>query len=192
MPEFWSQLTNAKGIAARALEFTVLTVARTCEAIGARWDEIDFENKTWIGLCEVLHDREGYRERGADQEGSVTKPRPNQDLDRVLLALDLNTENFRKAFLEEFGFAPRDPRIDGELERLFRCALCYGPPHSKAEAPLHLLLALVIRRRRGNPKRSLTLRQCSKGDAAYRVPRLFQPATRDDARPRHAGRSAGD
>jgi hypothetical protein len=79
-------------------------------------------------------------------------------LERVLLALDLNTENVRKAFLDEYGFAHGDPQVDRELERLFRDALCYDPPRSKAEVPLYLLLALVLRRRRGNPK-SMTLNE---------------------------------
>jgi integrase len=36
------------GIAARALEFTILTVARTGESVGARWDEINWTDKIWI------------------------------------------------------------------------------------------------------------------------------------------------
>ena len=34
-------------LSARALEFTILTAARTGEAIGARWDEIDLKAKVW-------------------------------------------------------------------------------------------------------------------------------------------------
>jgi integrase len=30
-----------------ALEFTILTAARTSEALGARWDEIDFKQNIW-------------------------------------------------------------------------------------------------------------------------------------------------
>ena len=33
-----------EGIAARGLEFTILTAARTGEVIGARWPEIDFDS----------------------------------------------------------------------------------------------------------------------------------------------------
>lgn len=35
-------------MAARALEFTALTVGRTAEVLGARWCEIDFQTKVWI------------------------------------------------------------------------------------------------------------------------------------------------
>ena len=34
--------------AARALEFLILTAARTGEVIGARWSEIDFISKVWV------------------------------------------------------------------------------------------------------------------------------------------------
>ena len=44
---FLQALRDKPGIAARALEFTILTAARTGEVIGARWDEIDFAAKVW-------------------------------------------------------------------------------------------------------------------------------------------------
>jgi integrase len=40
-------LKQRDGVAARALEFTILTAARTGEVIGARWDEFDFATGTW-------------------------------------------------------------------------------------------------------------------------------------------------
>lgn len=47
LPEFMSDLRTANGVAARALEFTILTAARTGEAIGARWAEISLADATW-------------------------------------------------------------------------------------------------------------------------------------------------
>src|SRR5262245_54725623 len=44
---FLVNLRAQEGIAARALEFAILTAARTGEVIGARWNEIDFLEKTW-------------------------------------------------------------------------------------------------------------------------------------------------
>lgn len=44
---FISKLRNQEGIAARALEFTILTAARTGEVIGAQWDEFDLKNGLW-------------------------------------------------------------------------------------------------------------------------------------------------
>ena len=47
VPAFVERLRAQEGIAARALEFVLLTAARTGEAIGARWSEINFLEKTW-------------------------------------------------------------------------------------------------------------------------------------------------
>src|SRR5262249_60606222 len=43
---FMAALRAAPGIAARALEFTILTACRTAEVRGARWDEI--ETDVWV------------------------------------------------------------------------------------------------------------------------------------------------
>jgi integrase len=47
IPDFMAQLAAREGVAARALEFTILTAARTGEVIGARWPEIDLEGRVW-------------------------------------------------------------------------------------------------------------------------------------------------
>jgi integrase len=47
MPGFMAALRERDAIAARLLEFTILTAARTGEAIGARWDEFDLERGDW-------------------------------------------------------------------------------------------------------------------------------------------------
>ncbi|MDZ7852946.1 MAG: tyrosine-type recombinase/integrase [Halomonas sp.] len=46
--EFMSDLRTRDGMAAKALEFAVLTAARSGEIRGARWDEIDLAEKVWI------------------------------------------------------------------------------------------------------------------------------------------------
>jgi integrase len=47
LPAFVVALGEQGGIAARALEFTILTAARTGETIFAQWNEIDLLDKTW-------------------------------------------------------------------------------------------------------------------------------------------------
>jgi integrase len=47
MPSFMAELRKREGVAARALEFTILSVARTGETIGAQISEINFGEKTW-------------------------------------------------------------------------------------------------------------------------------------------------
>lgn len=44
---FMAELRKRGGISARALEFTILTAARSGEVRGATWAEIDFDAKTW-------------------------------------------------------------------------------------------------------------------------------------------------
>jgi integrase len=45
---FVAQLRGQDGVAARALEFVILTATRTSEAIGARWHEIDQDKGLWV------------------------------------------------------------------------------------------------------------------------------------------------
>jgi integrase len=47
LPDFLASLRQQEGIAARALEFLILTAARTGEVIAERWSEIDLLDKTW-------------------------------------------------------------------------------------------------------------------------------------------------
>jgi integrase len=47
-------LRTQEGTAGRALEFAILTAARTGEVIGARWDEIDTAEKLWIVPAERM------------------------------------------------------------------------------------------------------------------------------------------
>jgi integrase len=44
---FMAELRSQEGVAARALEFAILTAARTGEVIGATWAEIDLEGHLW-------------------------------------------------------------------------------------------------------------------------------------------------
>jgi integrase len=46
-PEFMTKLRARPALAARALEFAILTAARTGECIGARWGEIDERAAVW-------------------------------------------------------------------------------------------------------------------------------------------------
>lgn len=47
VPGFMSALREQKGLGAKALEFLVLTAARSGEVRGATWDEIDLDNALW-------------------------------------------------------------------------------------------------------------------------------------------------
>jgi integrase len=47
LPGFIASLRERKATAALALEFAILTATRTGEVLGAKWTEIDLENRTW-------------------------------------------------------------------------------------------------------------------------------------------------
>ncbi len=47
VPAFYASLRANPSVAARALEFTILTAARTSEALKASWEEIDLASKVW-------------------------------------------------------------------------------------------------------------------------------------------------
>lgn len=47
LPDFMIRLRSRTSVAARCLEFAILTAARSGEALGARWDEVDFNTRVW-------------------------------------------------------------------------------------------------------------------------------------------------
>jgi integrase len=47
LPEFLVRLRARDGVSARALEFVILTAARSGEVLGLQWNEIDLERKVW-------------------------------------------------------------------------------------------------------------------------------------------------
>lgn len=47
LPKFMEALRAQDGVSASALEFAILTVARTGEVIGAKWSEIDLKERVW-------------------------------------------------------------------------------------------------------------------------------------------------
>jgi integrase len=61
LPAFLIELRAQEGIAARALEFAILTAARTGETIGARWSELDLLDKTWTVPAERMKARREHR-----------------------------------------------------------------------------------------------------------------------------------
>jgi len=72
LPEFMAKLRAKEGISARALEFTILTVARTGDTIGATWQEIDGEEALWTVPAARLKGKKGARKR--DHVVPLSKP----------------------------------------------------------------------------------------------------------------------
>ena len=58
---FMATLRNREAVAALALEFTILTAARTGETIGTRWKEIDLSKKEWVIPAERIKGEKEHR-----------------------------------------------------------------------------------------------------------------------------------
>ncbi len=54
VPSFSSDLRSRQAAAARALEFAILTAARSGEVLGARWNEFDLDRAIWIVPAERM------------------------------------------------------------------------------------------------------------------------------------------
>ena len=61
LPAFLADLRGREAAAARALEFLILTAARTGEVISARWTEIDLVDKTWTVPAEHMKAHREHR-----------------------------------------------------------------------------------------------------------------------------------
>ena len=61
VPVFVARLRALDSVAARALEFLILTAARSGEVIGARWSEIDLTEKTWTVPAARMKSRREHR-----------------------------------------------------------------------------------------------------------------------------------
>lgn len=149
MPCFWQALGVRTGVAAKALQFTILTAARTSETLGARWSEIDLQAGVWsipagrtkgaklhrVPLSlEALAILEAVRPFGREfvfpnPEG---KPLSNASMDAVLkrMKVDATVHGFRSTFRdwagEETVFAREvvelalAHKIGSEVERAYR------------------------------------------------------------------------
>jgi integrase len=124
LPTFLSNLRTRPAVAARALEFLILTAARTGEVIGARWNEIDLLDRVWIvptarmkahrehrvplspGALVIVEEMQAARQ--ADDRNSYVfpGPKPGTPLSNMALLMllrrmgikDLTVHGFRATF----------------------------------------------------------------------------------------------
>ena len=131
VPTFVAALRERDGIAARALEFAILTAARSGEVFGASWEEFDLEARVWTvpaarmkagrehrvplsaRAVEIL--REMEQKRLSELVFPGTKPgRPLSvmALEMVLrrMKVDVTVHGFRSAFRDWAGERTHFPR----------------------------------------------------------------------------------
>lgn len=63
LPAFIAKLRRRNGVSARALEFTILTIARTGDTVGAKRSEFDLVEKLWTVPAERVKGKKGARRR---------------------------------------------------------------------------------------------------------------------------------
>jgi len=84
MPEFVVKLRQHKDVAAKALEFAILSVVRTDAARRGKWSEIDLENKIWTVPPErakrtkALHADKPHRVALSDRAIEILKAVPRE------------------------------------------------------------------------------------------------------------------
>jgi integrase len=78
LPAFMAKLRDMESISARALEFTILSAARTGETIGARWDEIDLAGKTWIVPGDRMKSGRGHKVPLSDRALEILTKLPRE------------------------------------------------------------------------------------------------------------------
>lgn len=78
LPLFMVELAKREGIGARALEFTILTAARTGEVIGATWDEFDLKAKTWTIPAGRMKAKKQHRVPLSDAAVDLLKALPTE------------------------------------------------------------------------------------------------------------------
>ena len=133
-PAFLAELRGRKSTSASALEFAILTAARTGEVIGARWSEIDLKDKEWrvppsrmkakrehrVPLSpRALEILKGLERRSKYVFGSsVTgKPLSNMALLELLRGMraGITTHGFRSTFRDWAGERTNFPREVAEM-----------------------------------------------------------------------------
>ena len=84
---FMAELRFKEGVSARALEFAILTAARSGEVRGAKWSEIDLQNKIWTIPADRMKAGKEHRVPLASQVIALLKALPHEEkTDHVFLA----------------------------------------------------------------------------------------------------------
>jgi integrase len=185
-----AQLRQQEGAAPRALEFAILTAARTGEVIGATWDEINLVERLWIVPASRMKSGKEHRVPLSDAAMAVVEtmaeyrqgdhlfpgrrlgqPLGDRALRRLLKAMggdDLTVHGFRSSF------------CDWAAERT-------SFPTEVAEIALAHNVGSAVRRAYQRNDMFDKRRQLAAAWARY----ITQPPTYGAVVPLHAGRTAG-
>ena len=122
-----ANLREKESLSAKALEFLILTAARTGEVIGMEWSEIDFATKVWTILGERMKAGKEHKVPLSDRAlavlasvprngSSMIFPLSNMAMLKLLKAMDpgLTVHGFRSTFRD---WAETAQHTQGTLSR---------------------------------------------------------------------------
>ena len=132
LPEFFEKLKDRRSTAALALEFLILTAARTSEVLEAQWSEIDFEQRIWtipalrmkaskehrVPLSQSAVELLNVLKRDGQSNYVFPGQKPNKPLSgmsmtmllRRMGAIDVTVHGFRSSFRDWVGEKTAFPR----------------------------------------------------------------------------------
>jgi integrase len=149
VPQFMAELARRPATAARALEFTILTAARTSEVLNAKWSEVDLKGELWTVPAERMKSGKEHRvplsASAVELLNSLPRssdflfpaPDPEKPLSNMAMAMLLRrmcrsetVHGFRSSFRDWCGEMTQFPRevaeqalahtVGSEVERAYR------------------------------------------------------------------------
>lgn len=135
LPAFLTELHAKQAGAALALEFTLLTAARTGEVIGATWDEVDLNKAIWVIPAARMKAGREHRIPLADRAVEILKTMMSLGQDHVFVGNKGKMSSMAMAMLlRRMG---QDVTVHG-FRSTFRdwAAECTGYPHEVCEMAL--------------------------------------------------------
>jgi len=133
VPDFMTKLQLREAVAARALEFLILTAARTGEVLGATWREVDLDKRLWIVPPQRMKAGREHRVPLTDRTMAILaevaqlgnapdayifpstkqkRPLSQMSMDMLLrrMKLDITVHGFRSSFRDWCGEVSSFPR----------------------------------------------------------------------------------
>ncbi len=107
VPAFVAQLADQTGVNSKALEFLILTAARSGEVLGARWSEIDLDKKLWTIPAARMKEKKEHRVPLVDRAIAILKGLPREG-DFVFIGARKNMPLGKNAFLKLIWTMGRD------------------------------------------------------------------------------------
>jgi integrase len=123
LPTLMAELRNRDSLSALALEFTILTAARTGEVIGATRDEIDLKARTWTIPAERMKAGKAHKVplcnraveilQGLDQRIKRLFPLSNMAMAELLKGVcpDVTVHGFRSTFMDWAHECTNHPKV---------------------------------------------------------------------------------